>query len=598
MPDLLLAGVVILIVRELPDLDGAMEHRILVTLSAASTAVLMVAVGRYRVTRAVWLRLAASAAGLTVHHGCFLWFIPTGHEATPPVRTAIVGGAAASALFAGWAVVLIARPLLSYAPTRRPVRWAIPVGMIGASSIPLADPVLYDDGPSLLHSLALVLPIGTCAAIVVFGAVVAGPLLRAGRTFELRVIAAYLALISLTVVAFVVNYYRYWAVPGVVAMVIVAAASMSPSAAWAGQAVDSRPVITKVSYRWGALAALPIALLIPAVQLGAPPDVAFACFGLTTVIYIRFLRDMGRGSPVPVDKPSERAVALAHALPGAIVHEHLVLHYQPIVRLHDGVVMGFESLLRWSTPELGTVAPEEIVVAAARSGLGAELDAHVIERVSRQLPSLLHRLAADEPYLAVNVCPATLQQPGFAAGLLRRLAALGATVDGLLIEIIELGEIRDWDVLRDNVARLQDAGALIALDDFGTGTSNLQYLSEISADVVKLDRTLVAWAMNGGRGVVGRVIELARASGVSIVAEGVEDAEAVKVMKELGVDFVQGYYFGRPTPLAGALALLPRPATVAASPFEADLSGRPAPLPDRPAHPTEEYAPAFLDAMT
>ncbi len=567
--------VIAAIVRWTPDVPGTMEHVVLTGIAATATVVVAWAVVRHRRARAVWVPMTGSLAAFTAHHASYFFHDPAG--ASPPfdVLTAALAGLAAA--LGAWAGFLTIRPLFSYAPTRRAALWGVPLAMIGGCSVPLSDVTLYPDGRNIWAQLVLVVSITSCVALFVTVYMGSRSLLRLGRSIEIRLMAALLAFVFVTVAVVLVDQNRFWALPGLVTMTMIAAASHSVSAGQAGLPVDFRPLVTRVRWTWGIGASVPTLALVPAIQLGAPPWIGFISFAATTGTYVWLTRDLQRGGSPAVVRPTDRSLAVTRSISAAIVHEELELHYQPIVRLRDGVVLGFEALLRWNHHSLGRVDVEEVLHGAARAGLEIELDSYVIEQACRDLPQVLDVLRSDEPYLAVNVSPTTLQCPGFSADLLQRLDSGGFSIDGLAIEIVERGHVSDWPTLRDNIAALQDAGALIALDDFGTGTSNLHYLSEIDADIAKLDRSLVMWASSStGRAVITRVIEMTRVAGLRMVAEGVEDRATLNTLMELGVEAAQGYLFARPAPLPEALAAITGSLTqLPVRPASAPASGAP-----------------------
>lgn len=548
---------VVALILGLPPLDGPIEHGALVGVAAACTVVLAVATYRLRAARPVWARIALAAALLTVHHALFLVGERPGASLEPAMRVADLVAVASCLLSMGWAAVLMARPLLSSAPTRNAARRGLPLVMVGAATVPLADARLYPPG-SVLRVLVPAVPAVVAVAAIAWFAVAARGMLERGRTIEVRLGLAYASLLVLHVVAVIAGFDRYWAVPGVVSAVLLAGSSLHPSARLAGCPVDARPVVTKVPYRWGLLAASPLTAIVPAIPFGLGAEVAIGAVVTSLAAYAVFFHRLGGGSGLRGLRPSARIAAIGNALPAALVDRSIVLHYQPIVRAEGGTVVGLEGLLRWGSASFGPVGPNEVVDAARWSGLLEELEAYVVEVAAVDAAAVAAHAALTgvvAPYVAVNLSPATLQHSGFAERLLSRLDAHGRSVRGLVVEIVEQGMIEDWPTLRSNIELLRGAGARIALDDFGTGTSNLAYFTQISVDIVKLDRSLVVWAADGpGRAAVRRLVELTAAGGLSVIAEGVETPGMLACMDGLGVALVQGYLFARPKPLAVVLA--------------------------------------------
>ncbi len=552
-------AVVVVLVRVLPTLDGPTEHALLATLATVFSVPIVVAWRRFPAARPIWRLYVLSGGALALQYTVFL-LRPTSWETNGAVSAGITLANVASPVAAGWATVRLARPLLSFAPTRLAVRWLLPLAICGgATSLVLADERLYPDGRGLFGVVVPVAPV--IAAVAVGGWYVhcSRPLIARGRTVEIRAIGALLAMLALNAVSTLVDYDRFWSVPFLVYLLLVAVAALDPSAGLAGSPVDFRPVVTPVRFRWAGVAVVPGIGVLVAVELGARPALGVVAVAImvSCVAVAQFSRDVRSGARATPARAPERLAAVARGLPEALVNRRIELSYQPVVRVHDHAVVGFEALLRWEHPDLGLLDPPDVVRAARWCGLGEELDSHIIEEVSRVLPTVLARLTVDEPYLGVNVSPQTLQVPGFATRLVNRLEAGGRSLDGMVVEIVEDGMVRDWSTLRANVDALQHAGALVALDDFGAGTSNVQYLAEIDVDLVKLDPSLLHWGATDGGRTLQRIVELGRAAGSRVLAEGVESASALEGVRAVGVDLAQGYHLGRPDSLERVLAALP-----------------------------------------
>ncbi len=576
--------VVVLLVVWLPSLEGRTENWIVTALCAATVVPLLAASVRYPRARTVWGPVTAAAVLATLFFGLFLFPPPSSDQrgfaaaVRPVIEIVMTASAIAAVAVGGCGMVRLARPLLSFAPSRPVVRIALPLLLLGASSLALADARLYPDGRGVFGHVAPTVPVLVAMGGLVWGVRGLRPLTATGRSVEVRCALAFAALLVCTLIGTYVDYAAFWAVPGVVSLVMVAAAAMHPSAALAGTPIGFRPVVEGLRFRWAGWAIVPSAAPIFAVQLGLSPRVGLASAAVFVLVVAQFDRDVRFGARPLRLRPTDRVATVARALPDALVHARFEMAYQPIVAVECGTVVGYEALLRWKHPDLGAVPPPEIVRAARWAGLEEELECLVVELVCRQLPVVAATVGPDEPplgsdslpYLSVNLQPHTLQQPGFADRLLARLAAAGCTVEGLVVEIVEDGGIRAWDPLRANVAVLRAAGIRIALDDFGTGSSNLRNLAEIDVDIVKLDRSLVRWASEGGgAATVRRLVDVGRSAGAVVVAEGAEDARTVEILRTIGVEIVQGYYFGRPASLEAALA-----AQVTPGPWEPRLVGR------------------------
>ena len=262
---------------------------------------------------------------------------------------------------------------------------------------------------------------------------------------------------------------------------------------------------------------------------------------------------------VEVFEPSmfERVAArtrIAQALIRAPARGELELHYQPVFEIASGRMAGVEALVRWNHPVLGTVSPSEFVPVAEAAGLAGHLGDWVLGEACRQLRSWRdEHPAADDLVVAVNVAPAQLGD----ATLIRRLDQIlhtyGVTGRDLCIEITESALACD---VSSTVADLDELGVSLAIDDFGTGFSSLSRLRDLPFATLKIDRSFVS--PDGGvpenQHLLASIIGIAHGLGMNVIAEGVETAEQLRLLHELGCEHAQGYLLGRPVP---ATALSP-----------------------------------------
>jgi PAS domain S-box-containing protein len=221
----------------------------------------------------------------------------------------------------------------------------------------------------------------------------------------------------------------------------------------------------------------------------------------------------------------------------------LALHAQPIVLLETGEVVQHELLLRVPGPDGTLGGPVDFLADAERLGLSGDVDRWVVRR------SL--ELAATGRAIELNLSAASLNDHRLLADIATWIDELGVDPATVCFEITETALIADEEAGRLFVSRLRDLGCQIALDDFGTGYGGFTYLKKLAVDFLKIDiefvRDLTVNAAS--RHVVQAVVHLARSFGLQTVAEGVEDAESLTLLRELGVDFAQGYHLGRPAPL-------------------------------------------------
>ena len=250
----------------------------------------------------------------------------------------------------------------------------------------------------------------------------------------------------------------------------------------------------------------------------------------------------------------------------AIRGDQLVLHYQPIVALADGRVVGAEALVRWQHPARGLLMPDAFIQVAERTGLMPALTEWVMTSALHQLAAWTRRDAAGAPaYLNINVSARDVRRPGFADEVAAVLARTGVPGERLTLEITESTALEPGASLV-NLHRLRDLGIRISLDDFGTGHSTLTALHECPIDQIKLDRSFAAPRSDGRVPVAVAVSRMAQSLGLQAVAEGVESAAQGEFLRSVGYTLAQGYHFARPMPAAAFEAFLAqRPAVPASS---------------------------------
>ncbi len=251
----------------------------------------------------------------------------------------------------------------------------------------------------------------------------------------------------------------------------------------------------------------------------------------------------GRNRSVPYS-PSLKAagpseLARLRALERSIA-ERLFRHvYQPIVRASDGALFAYEALVR--PTDSAFAGPMDLLEVAERSGKIAALGRVLRELCIAPMPTL------DDPaaLLFVNVHPLELRDPHFAEE-----PALQAWANRIVFEVTEAAEITDYARSRQVLSRLQEQGFRVALDDVGSGYSGLNSLALLGPDFVKIDMAMVRGISSNARSarLIRHIFEFARGEGMPVIAEGIETADEHAVVLELGVPYLQGYYFGRPEP--------------------------------------------------
>jgi diguanylate cyclase (GGDEF)-like protein len=222
--------------------------------------------------------------------------------------------------------------------------------------------------------------------------------------------------------------------------------------------------------------------------------------------------------------------------------------FQPVIDSKDGRILGVEVLARWRHPEQGLLAPAAFVPIAEELGLIGRIDEAVFEAgCARAAPWVEAGLIEA---VSFNVSPRDLLDPSFSRKLIGRLRKTALPATALTVEITETFLLQDLALSRRHIARLNAKGVRIALDDFGTGYSNLRALMHLPIQTVKLDRSLICDVAKDPRvaKLVASMLHAARALGMRVVAEGVEEEAQAIFLRASGCDRMQGYWFARPMP--------------------------------------------------
>ena len=237
-----------------------------------------------------------------------------------------------------------------------------------------------------------------------------------------------------------------------------------------------------------------------------------------------------------------------HATPAfikdALKERRFVLAYQPIFRLETGRTAHYEALIRLRDDAGGLVGPTAFLPAAEQFGLLPQLDAWVVDEV---LETLRGR---DDVEVFVNLSGASLGEEGHLLALEERIRESGIGTGRLAFEVTETTAVRDMIAAREWMRRLRDLGCRFALDDFGIGFSSFSYLQSLPADYVKIDGSFIRDLDTNlaNRALVRAIDTVAHTLGKETIAEQVEDLAAVQVLRDLGVEFGQGFALGEPRP--------------------------------------------------
>ena len=255
----------------------------------------------------------------------------------------------------------------------------------------------------------------------------------------------------------------------------------------------------------------------------------------------------GRGRAARYTPGMIEAVADRHRLENdirfAMAEGQFHLAYQPIMALADDTILGFEALIRWQHPARGLVSPATFIPLAEETGLILPIGHWVLEEACRQAVAW----RADQ-HVAVNISAVQFRSPMLLAHITSALAKSGLPASRLEIELTETALVEDGRQIAHTLSALRQLGIKIAMDDFGTGYSSLAHLRDLPLDRIKIDRSFVAAALKDkhSMAVVKAITQMGRDMNIQTIAEGVEEADQLDLLKTLGCDAVQGYLIGRP----------------------------------------------------
>jgi diguanylate cyclase (GGDEF)-like protein len=258
-------------------------------------------------------------------------------------------------------------------------------------------------------------------------------------------------------------------------------------------------------------------------------------------------------------RPTSRSLALEARLTGALDRQEFLLHYQPKVDIESGRIAGLEALLRWQDSQDGMVPPSVFVPLLERSGAIVDVGEWVLLQAARDIRGWLASGIAGIR-VAVNVSPLQLRRRDFVDRVLNNIKPAIPQPAGVDLEITESMLMQDLDLSIGKLSQLREAGIGIAIDDFGTGYSSLRLLAKLPVDTLKVDRSFVQSIADTPNmlTLVSTIVSLARAFNMKTVAEGVETAEQLQMLRLIRCDQAQGYLLGRPTPAGDVPAAIAR----------------------------------------
>lgn len=241
-------------------------------------------------------------------------------------------------------------------------------------------------------------------------------------------------------------------------------------------------------------------------------------------------------------------ITLLKEFKAAILNHQIIPYYQPIINISTGKVDGFESLARWQHPEKGILSPVVFDSALGDREISALLGSEMLRMITRDMAEWQAN-GIDFEYVALNITEGDLLRPAFVLDIAKSLADNGLQGPQLVIEVTETCVFGDnKGLFLKKLSQLQIAGCRIALDDFGTGYSSITHIKELPCSTVKVDKSFIDNITHNlsDQAIVKALFEMGQSIGFKLVLEGVEDDEQLTFAKQMGADFVQGYFYSKP----------------------------------------------------
>lgn len=264
-------------------------------------------------------------------------------------------------------------------------------------------------------------------------------------------------------------------------------------------------------------------------------------------------KDLGRNSfhfyNEAMADNAEKNIRLVSDLRQAIDKEQFELHYQPKINLADGSIIGAEALIRWRHPENGMIYPLDFISLAESSGIIFDMGEWVIQQACKDCQSWID-MGLGDLTVAVNVSAIQFKRGNISSVIHNALSSSHMAASRLELELTESTLIDDSEKFRAVLSNLRSYGVEFSIDDFGTGYSNLGYLKKMEVGILKIDQSFVRRMLSDSqdKAIVQAVIQIAKSLKLKTTAEGVEKEEAIAVLRDLGCDYGQGYFWSMPLP--------------------------------------------------
>jgi EAL domain-containing protein (putative c-di-GMP-specific phosphodiesterase class I) len=231
----------------------------------------------------------------------------------------------------------------------------------------------------------------------------------------------------------------------------------------------------------------------------------------------------------------------------AIKQHEFVLHYQPLISLQSGLIVGVEALIRWHHADLGMIMPDRFIGIAEETGLINQIGDWVLGEACRQAQRWIEA-GVPLAVMAVNVSPVQFRQIGFVDAVAGALAASGLEAGVLELEVTEGTVMHDADATLGTLSALDRMGVALSVDDFGTGYSSLAYLKRFPVSKLKIDRSFIRDLETDldDQAIASTIVSMGRNLRMTVLAEGVETLEQLTLLRNMDCDMAQGYFFSRP----------------------------------------------------
>ncbi len=247
---------------------------------------------------------------------------------------------------------------------------------------------------------------------------------------------------------------------------------------------------------------------------------------------------------------TKRVLLLDSELRKAIEHEDFTLHFQPKIDAGNLRLIGVEALVRWNNDKLGYVSPAEFIPYAEETGLIIPLSEIIFDLACKSHKQLVNAGYPKVP-IAVNVSSIHFQQQNFLESIQRIFERNNTSAGNFEIEMTERTVMNSATETVSKLVKLKQMGFKLSIDDFGTGYSSLSYLVRFPLDILKIDRSFIQHicSLDDKQVVVDAIIQMSHRLKMKVVAEGVESAQQVELLKEMGCNYIQGYYYSKPLPI-------------------------------------------------